>query len=108
VSGALSGSDALPTPLSQTLILANGTKGKRYAMKNARIMVNQPLGGVQGSFVDVRLQAAEQSRNIKVAREILHLASGKSRDDVGELLDREFFMCAWLPLHCMTCPVSAR
>lgn len=64
-------------------------------MKNARIMVNQPLGGVQGSFVDVRLQAAEQSRNIKVAREILHLASGKPRDDVAELLDREFFMCAW-------------
>ena len=55
-------------------------------------MVNQPLGGVQGSFVDVRIQAGEQSRNIKVAREILHLASGKSRDDVGELLDREFFM----------------
>ena len=92
-----------PTCPLQTLILANGTKGKRYAMKNSRIMVNQPLGGVQGSFVDVRLQAAEQSRNIKVAREILHLASGKSRDDVGELLDREFFMCACPSPVCFLC-----
>ena len=77
----------------QTLILASGTKGKRFALKNARIMVNQPLGGVQGSFVDVRIQAAEQSRNIKIAREILHLTSGRSLDECGELLDREYFMC---------------
>lgn len=74
------------------LILASGTKGKRFSMLNTRIMLNQPLGGCQGSATDVKIQAAEQNRNIKVAVEILRAATGFSADTCAELLDRETFM----------------
>ena len=76
------------------LVLASGTKGKRFSMKNTRIMLNQPLGGCQGSFVDVKIQAAEQNRNLKIAQTILSATTGRTMDECAELLDRESFLCA--------------
>ena len=76
------------------LVLASGTKGKRFSMKNTRIMLNQPLGGCQGSFIDVKIQAAEQNRNLKIAQTILANTTGRSLDECAELLDRESFLCA--------------
>lgn len=61
-------------------------------MPSARIMLNQPLGGCQGASLDVQIQAAEQSRNIKVAQEVLVRATGATPDQVAEMLDRETFM----------------
>lgn len=73
------------------LVLASGAKGRRFAMRNTRIMVNQPFGGCQGSFVDVKIQAAEQNRNLKLAVLVLQKATGRSADECAELLDRESF-----------------
>ena len=77
-----------------SLVLASGAKGKRFSMKNTRIMLQQPLGGCQGSFVDVKIQAAEQNRNLKIAQTILSQTTGRSMDECAELLDRESFFCA--------------
>ena len=77
---------------SAALVLASGAPGKRFAMRNARIMLNQPLGGCQGSFIDVKIQAAEQNRNLKVAQAILHKTTGLDMDACAELLDRESFL----------------
>ena len=79
---------------SAALVLASGAPGKRFAMRNARIMLNQPLGGCQGSYIDVKIQAGEQNRNLKVAQELLHRTTGQSMDACAELLDRETFLCA--------------
>ncbi len=79
---------------SATLVLASGAKGKRFSMRNTRIMVNQPIGGCQGSFIDVKIQAAEQNRNLKIAQQLLHNTTGQSMDLCAELLDRESFLCA--------------
>ena len=75
-----------------TLILAAGAKGKRYSMKNSRIMINQPIGGLQGSTFDVKLQVAEQNRNLKLAVELLTRYSGKERAYLEECIDRELFL----------------
>ncbi len=58
-------------------------------------MVNQPIGGCQGSFIDVKIQAAEQNRNLKVAQHILHNNTGRTMDECAEVLDRETFLCAF-------------
>jgi ATP-dependent Clp protease protease subunit len=63
-------------------------------MRNARIIVNQPLGGVQGSYIDVKRQAAEQNRNLKVAQLLLSRASGMDMDAAAEMLDRDTFLSA--------------
>lgn len=76
------------------LVLASGAKGKRLAMRNTRIIVNQPLGGVQGSYIDVKLQAAEQNRNLKIAQVLLSQTSGMSMDEAAEMLDRDTFLSA--------------
>jgi len=76
------------------LVLASGARGKRCAMRNARIIVNQPLGGVQGSYIDVKRQAAEQNRNLKVAQLLLSRASGMDMDAAAEMLDRDTFLSA--------------
>ena len=60
-------------------------------MKNTRIMINQPIGGCQGSHFDVKLQAAEQNRNLKLTVELLARATGKARDVIEESVDREMF-----------------
>ena len=47
------------------MILAAGTKGERYSMKSARMILAQPLGGLSGTSVEVKLQALELNRNAK-------------------------------------------
>ena len=49
------------------MILAAGTKGERYSMKSARMILAQPLGGLSGTSVEVKLQALELNRNAKGA-----------------------------------------
>lgn len=83
-----------PLPAAQTLVLAAGAKGKRYSMKNTRIMVNQPIGGCQGSAIDVNIQAAEQNRNLKLTVEVLERVTGLPRQTIEEAVDRELFLSA--------------
>lgn len=74
------------------VLLAAGTKGKRFAVPNARIMIHQPLGGFQGQARDIEIQAKEILRLKKILNEILSEATGKSTDQIEIDSDRDFFM----------------
>jgi len=76
------------------VILAAGTKGKRYALPYSRIMIHQPWGGVQGTAADISIQATEILRIREQLENILVSHTGKSRDDIKKDTDRDFFMTA--------------
>jgi ATP-dependent Clp protease, protease subunit len=76
------------------VLLAAGTKGKRFALPNARIMIHQPWGGVQGQASDISIQAKEILRLRDRLNEILSLHTGKSIEVIGKDTDRDFFMSA--------------
>lgn len=76
------------------VLLAGGTKGKRYALPNARVMIHQPYGGVSGQVSDIEIQADEIVRNRSVLNEILAKHTGKSVDDIAMDTDRDFFLSA--------------
>jgi len=74
------------------LLLAAGTAGKRYSLPNARILIHQPMGGVQGQASDIALQAKEILRLKDTLNDILAKHTGKSLDRIQEDTDRDFFM----------------
>ena len=76
------------------VLLSAGTKGKRYALPNARIMIHQPWGGVQGQATDISIQAQEILRLKDRINEILAKHCGKSVDAVARDTDRDRFMSA--------------
>jgi len=76
------------------VLLAAGTRGKRFALPNARIMIHQPWGGVQGQAADISIQAKEILRLRDRLNEILALHTGKPLDVVVRDSDRDFFMSA--------------
>ncbi len=76
------------------VLLAAGTKGKRYALPHSRIMLHQPWGGTQGSAVDIRIQADEIIRIKKELEEILVKHTGQDVENIKRDTDRDFFMTA--------------
>jgi ATP-dependent Clp protease protease subunit len=76
------------------VLLAAGNKGKRFALPNARIMIHQPWGGVQGQASDISIQAKEILRTRDRLNEIIALHTGKSVDAIAKDTDRDFFMSA--------------
>jgi ATP-dependent Clp protease protease subunit len=74
------------------LLLAAGTKGKRFALPHARIMIHQPLGGVQGQATDIDIQAREILRMRETINEILVRHTGQSMETIRRDTDRDFFM----------------
>ncbi|MFH1858233.1 MAG: ATP-dependent Clp protease proteolytic subunit, partial [Candidatus Omnitrophota bacterium] len=76
------------------LLLAAGAKGKRFALPNARIMIHQPWGGVQGAATDISIQAKEILRLKEKLNEILSLHTGQSLEKVEKDTDRDYFMSA--------------
>ena len=76
------------------VLLAAGTKGKRYALPNARIMMHQPWGGAQGTAADIQIQAEEILRLKKRLNEILAFHTGQTFDQIQKDTDRDFFMSA--------------
>jgi len=76
------------------VLLAAGTKGKRYALPHSRIMLHQPWGGTQGSAVDIRIQADEIIRIKKELEEILVKHTGQDVKNIKRDTDRDFFMTA--------------
>jgi ATP-dependent Clp protease protease subunit len=76
------------------VLLAAGTKGKRYALPNARIMIHQPLGGAEGQCTDIQIQAAEIQRMKQTLNEILANASGQPIETVFRDTERDNFMSA--------------
>lgn len=76
------------------ILLAGGTKGKRYALPSSRIMIHQPRGGVEGQESDISILAKEIIRLKKLSIEYLAKDTGKSTDKIAEDIERDFFMSA--------------
>lgn len=76
------------------LLLAAGAKGKRFALPHARIMIHQPLGGVQGQAVDIHIQAQEIMRMRDLLNSILSRHTGQTIADVQLGTDRDYYMSA--------------
>jgi ATP-dependent Clp protease protease subunit len=76
------------------VLMAAGTAGKRYALPNARIMIHQPWGGVQGQAADISIQAQEILRLRDRINEILAQHTGRKIDVIAQDTDRDFFMAA--------------
>lgn len=77
-----------------TVLLSAGTRGKRYALPNSRIMIHQPTGGATGQTSDISIAAKEILRWRKIINEILSLNSGKSIEQIEKDSDRDYYMTA--------------
>ncbi|MCX7776380.1 MAG: ATP-dependent Clp endopeptidase proteolytic subunit ClpP [Spirochaetaceae bacterium] len=76
------------------LLLASGTKGKRFALPSSRILMHQPWGGVSGQAADISLQAKEIIRLKKLTIEYFALHSGQPLEKVAQDMERDFYMSA--------------
>jgi len=74
------------------LILASGTKGKRFSLPNSRIMLHQPLGGAQGQVSDIEIQTKELLRIKKKINEIIAYHTNQPLDRIERDTDRDYFM----------------
>src|SRR6266496_2717750 len=74
------------------LLLCAGAKGKRFALPHARIMIHQPLGGVQGQATDIDIQAREILRMREELNRILLHHTGQTMEKIQRDTDRDFFM----------------
>ncbi len=75
-------------------LLAAGTKGKRLALPNSRIMIHQPSGGTQGQASDIEIQAREILRLRETLNQILSDRTGQSLDKIKADSERDYFMSA--------------
>lgn len=75
-------------------LLSGGTKGKRMALPNSRIMIHQPLGGAQGQAVDIEIQAKEILYIKQKLNELLANHTGKPFDTISDDTERDFYMSA--------------
>ena len=74
------------------ILLTGGTKGKRFALPNSRIMIHQPLGGFQGQATDIEIHAQEILKIRTKLNEILSQHSGKDIDKVSQDTEIDNFM----------------
>ena len=74
------------------VLLAAGTKGKRFALPHSRIMIHQPLGGFQGQATDIEIQAREILRMREELNNILMKHTGQSLKKIEKDTDRDLFM----------------
>ena len=75
-----------------SVILAGGTKGKRYALKHSEIMIHQPLGGAEGQATEIRIAAEHILRTGEVLYKILADHTGQDIDTIRQDCDRDNFM----------------
>lgn len=80
-------------------LLAAGTKGKRYALPHARIMLHQPLGGARGQASDIDIQAKEILRLREQLNNILTKHTGQNLERVERDTDRDLFLTSWQGLE---------
>jgi len=76
------------------ILLAAGTRGKRYALPHSRIMLHQPWGGTRGTAADISIQAEEIMRLKKHLNEILAVHTGQQLERIEADTDRDFYMGA--------------
>ena len=74
------------------LLLAAGTKGKRFALPNSRIMIHQPSGGIEGTSADVALQAKEIIKLKKRLAEVMAELTGQNIEKILEDSERDFYL----------------
>jgi ATP-dependent Clp protease protease subunit len=74
------------------LLLAAGSKGKRFALPHCRIMIHQPTGGTQGQATDIDIQAREIMRLKEAINELLARHTGQDTKRIGDDSERDFFM----------------
>ncbi|MBT4665317.1 MAG: ATP-dependent Clp protease proteolytic subunit [Opitutae bacterium] len=77
-----------------TVLLSAGTKGKRFALPNSRIMIHQPSGGAGGQTSDISIAAKEILRWRKTINDILAKHSDKTAEEVEKDSDRDYYMTA--------------
>jgi len=76
------------------VLLAAGTKGKRYALPHARVMIHQPWGGTKGTAADIEIAAEEIKRLKGALNKVLAHHTGQTEDQVQSDTDRDYFMSA--------------
>lgn len=76
------------------ILLAGGSKGKRFALPNAEVMIHQPWGGAQGQASDIEITAKQILKTREKLNKILAKATGQSLDQIQKDVDRDFFMSA--------------
>jgi ATP-dependent Clp protease protease subunit len=77
------------------VLLAAGTKGKRFSLPHARVMIHQPWGGARGTAEDIHIQAREIKTLKKVLVDILARHTGKAPDKIEADSDRDYFMSGY-------------
>ena len=77
-----------------TVLLAAGTKGKRFALPNSRVMIHQPSGGAGGQASDIAIAAKEILRWRKTLNEVIARHTGKTADQIEKDSDRDYYMSA--------------
>jgi ATP-dependent Clp protease protease subunit len=77
-----------------TVLLTAGTKGKRFALPNSRVMLHQPSGGAGGQAADIAIAAKEILRWRKTLNEVIAKHSGKTTEQVAKDSDRDYYMSA--------------
>ncbi len=75
-------------------LLAAGTKGKRYALPNARVMIHQPLGGFQGQATDIEIHAREILKLKDRMNRMLARHTGQKLEKIAEDVERDYFLTA--------------
>ena len=76
------------------VILAAGTKGKRYSLPHAKVMLHQPWGGISGQAADIKIQAEEINKAKKMINDILAQHTGLSAERIAEETERDNYMTA--------------
>ncbi len=76
------------------ILLAGGAKGKRFCLPHSRVMIHQPLAGVQGQATDIEIHAKEILQTRQRLNEILVKHTGQAMDRIQQDTDRDFFMSA--------------
>ncbi|AAC07315.1 ATP-dependent Clp endopeptidase proteolytic subunit ClpP [Aquifex aeolicus] len=74
------------------ILLAAGAPGKRYALPHSRIMIHQPLGGIQGQATDIIIHAEEIKRIKEMLIDILAKHTGQPKDKIANDIERDYFM----------------
>jgi ATP-dependent Clp protease protease subunit len=77
------------------VLLASGAKGKRFSLPNARIMIHQPWGGVQGQATDIEIEAKEILRLKDLLIKILSEHTGQSYEKIQKDTERNYYMSAF-------------
>jgi len=76
------------------VLLAAGTKGKRFALPNSRVMMHQPMGGARGQAVDIEIHAREILKIRESLNQILAFHTGQPVEQIARDTDRDYYMSA--------------